>query len=260
VRSRVSLPLGVLATSVATGALVSGQAIWAKRRDLPSVVGADASGTEGDPCLPAVRVACAGDSTLTGPGLARPDQTWVRLAARSVADELHVVLRSFAVGGSCVGDVLDDQLDALLEFEPDVAVVAVGSNDVLCWNSLDEIEAAFRLLVTTLGERVPRAVIGGVGDLGAIARIPAPLSAVVTVRARQVDRIIRRACQARANVQYVDVSCTDSAFRAGGRLVFTADLFHPNEYGHAIWAGVAGPIVAHAIRSVAPDGSRRREV
>jgi lysophospholipase L1-like esterase len=160
------------------------------------------------------------------------------------------VLRSFAVGGSCVGDVIDHQLDDLLASEPDVAVVAVGSNDVLHWTALNEVEASFRLLVTTLSERVPHVVVGGIGDLGAIARIPPPLSAVVTVRARQVDRVIRRACQPRANVRYIDVSSADSAFRAGGRHVFTPDLFHPNQSGHAIWAGVAGPVLAHAIRSV----------
>jgi lysophospholipase L1-like esterase len=257
-RTRVSIPLGLFATSVATGALVSGQAVWAKRRDLPSVVGADASGTEGDPALPTVHVACAGDSTLTGPGLERPEQTWVRLAARCVADDVHVVLRSFAVGGSCVGDVIDGQLDELLAVSPDVAVVAVGSNDVLRWTPLDLVEAGCRLLVATLAERVPRIVVGGVGDLGAIARIPAPLSAVVSVRGRQVDRLIRRACSTKPNVRYVDVSSADGAFRAGGRHMFTPDLFHPNEYGHAIWAGVAGPVLAHAIRSVAPQPPSHR--
>jgi lysophospholipase L1-like esterase len=253
VRPRVTLPLGVLATSIATGALVSGQAYYATRRkDLPSVVGADASGTEGDPALPAVHVACAGDSTLTGPGLDHPEQTWVRLAARSVSRDLHVVVRSFAVGGSCVGDVLDTQLGDLLATRPDVAVIAVGSNDVLHWTPLPEVEAAFRLLVSTLSEQVPRVVLGGVGDLGAIARIPAPLSTVIGVRGRQIDRIIRRVSATRPNVRYVDVSSADGAFRAGGRHVFTPDLFHPNRYGHAIWAGVAGPVIASAIRSVPP--------
>jgi lysophospholipase L1-like esterase len=236
-RSRVTVPLGVLATSIATGALVSGQAIWATRRkDLPSVVGADASGTEGDPALPAVHVTCAGDSTLTGPGLDHPGQTWVRLAARTVAQDLHVVkVRSFAVGGSCVGDVLDHQLDELLASGPDVAVVAVGSNDALRLSPLHQVDAGFRLLVATLSEHVPRVVIGGVGDLGAIARVPAPLSTVIGVRGRQVDRIIGAPAR-RTNVRRLDVSSADSAFRAAGRHVFTPDLFHPNQYGHAIWA------------------------
>jgi lysophospholipase L1-like esterase len=176
----------------------------------------------------------------------------VRLAARSVSQDLHVVVQSYAVGGSCVGDVLDHQLDDLLAWQPDVAVVAVGSNDVLHRTPLHEVENGFRLLVTALSEVVPRVVVGGVGDLGAIARIPFPLSSVVTVRGRQIDRVIRRACAGRNNVRYVDVSSADGAFRAAGRHVFTPDLFHPNHYGHAIWAGVAGPVLASAIRSVPP--------
>jgi lysophospholipase L1-like esterase len=250
-RVRRSLPLGFVATTLATSALVGGQALYAtRRRDLPTVVGADASGTEGHESLPAVHVACAGDSTLTGPGLPRPDQTWVRLAARMVEHERHVVVKSFAVGGSTVGDVLDTQLDPMIEASPDVAVIAVGSNDVLHWTSLNDVETGFRLLVSTLVERVPLVLVGGVGDLGAMARIPNPLSSVITVRARQVNRIIRRSCSGAVNVRYIDVSTADGAFRAAGRHVFTPDLFHPNESGHAIWAGVAGPILAHAIRSV----------
>jgi lysophospholipase L1-like esterase len=252
--TRRSIPFGVFATSLAAGALVGGQALWAtRRRDLPTVRGADASGAEGDPSLPTVRVSCAGDSTLTGPGLSHPAQTWVRLAARSVAHERHVVVRSFAAGGARVSDVLDSQLDDLLRTRPDIAVVAVGSNDAIHWTPLVDVEASFRLVVTALSEHVQCVVVGGVGDLGTIARIPAPLSAVITVRARQVNRLIRRACLGHANVRYIDVACADGAFRAGGRHVFTPDLFHPNHYGHAIWAGVAGPVLAHAIRTVNPD-------
>jgi lysophospholipase L1-like esterase len=252
-----SFPVRVVATTVATtigaAGLVGAQAYYAtRRRDLPTVVGADASGTEGDDSHPSVQVACAGDSTLTGPGLDAPEQVWIRVAARSAARERHVVVQSFAVGGSTVIDVLDDQLEPLVASAPDIAVLAVGSNDVLHWTPLPEVDAGFRLVLATLAERVPVVLVGGVGDLGAMARIPSPLSAVITVRARQVNRIIRRNCQRHANVRYIDVSSADGAFRAGGRHIFTPDLFHPNDSGHAIWAGVAGPILAHAIRTVEP--------
>jgi lysophospholipase L1-like esterase len=241
------------AGSIVLSMVVGGQALYAKRRrDLPSVVGADASGEEGDPSLPRVVVACAGDSTLTGPGLDHPDQTWIRLALRTLSAERHLTLQSFAVGGSCVADVLDGQLDALLAAEPDVAVIAVGSNDVLKWTPLRELEVSYGLLVTVLSERVPRVVIGGVGDLGALARVSPPLSNVVTMRARQVDRVIRRTAARFPNVGYVDVSSTDGAFRNGGRHVFTEDLFHPNHYGHEIWAAAAAPVLAGAIRDVTP--------
>jgi lysophospholipase L1-like esterase len=95
-------------------------------------------------------------------------------------------------------------------------------------------------------------VIGGVGDLGALARVSPPLSNVVTMRARQVDRVIRRTAARFPNVGYVDVSSTDGAFRNGGRHVFTEDLFHPNHYGHEIWAAAAAPVLASAIRDVTP--------
>jgi lysophospholipase L1-like esterase len=239
------------AASLVGGALIGGQALYTtRRRDLPTVRGADASGTEGDPSLPGVHLGCAGDSTLTGPGLDDPSHIWIRQALRAVAHERHLVVRSWAVGGARVADVLEVQLDPLLWSSPDVAVIAVGSNDAIHWTPLGEVEAAFRTLLAALTRHVPQVVVGGVGDLGAIARVPWPLSELVSVRARQVNRVIRRTIEGRRRVRYVDVSTADGAFRRAGRTVFSDDLFHPNRDGHAIWAGVAGPVLAHAVRSV----------
>ena len=52
------------AVVIGTGAVLGGQAVHAaRRRDLPSVVGADASGVEGDPAHPLIRVCAVGDSS-----------------------------------------------------------------------------------------------------------------------------------------------------------------------------------------------------
>ena len=248
---RRRMPFALAAASLATGALVSGQAVYAtRRRDLPRVDGFDASGTEGDPSRPEVRLACGGDSTLTGPGLDDASDIWIRQAVRRVAHDRHVVIHSSAVGGARAADVLHLQLGDLLEAEPQIAVIAVGSNDAIHLTPLDDVERSFRSLVATLVDHVPEVIIGGVGDLGASARLLPPLSAFVTARGRQVNRVIRRSVEAHERVRYIDVSTADSAFRSAGKSAFCADLFHPNRNGHAIWAGVAAPVIAHALRAV----------
>jgi lysophospholipase L1-like esterase len=245
------MPLVATAAVAGAAAVLTGQAFYStRRRDLPSVVGLDASGVEGDDTLPVVRVGCVGDSTLTGPGLDDPADVWIRQAARLAATERHVLVQSLAVGGSVVRDVIGAQLQPLLDFAPDIAVVAVGSNDALRGTPLREVEASFNILLRALTAAVPTVIVGGVGDLGVIARVPRPLSSVVSARGRQVNRVIRRTVLAHPPAVYIDVSTADGAFRAGGRAVFTSDLFHPNRHGHAIWAGVAGPVLAHAIRQV----------
>ena len=70
--------------------LLAGQLAYVVKRDLPSFEGFDASASVGDPNLPALRIATLGDSTLTGPGLDRSDDIWIRQAAAMLAERYHI--------------------------------------------------------------------------------------------------------------------------------------------------------------------------
>ncbi len=239
--------------SLAALTVLAGQARYTVRRDLPSMVGSDASGVEvgGAGATKTVRLGAVGDSTLTGPGLDDSAAIWVRRVARSVADleQVDVEVVSFAVGGSRVRDVLESQLDAVIASAPHVVLVAVGTNDAIHCTPLGRFERDFGLLICRLVDRVPAVVIGGLGDLAGIARVPFPLGAALAARGRRVNSVIR-SIAAQHSLHYVDISSVDRAFRVGGAGVFSLDLFHPDEHGHALWANAAAPVVAHAIRGL----------
>ncbi|MEO5839595.1 MAG: SGNH/GDSL hydrolase family protein [Acidimicrobiales bacterium] len=236
---------------VGTGAVLGAQALYtARRRDLPTVVGADASGHEGDPSHRVVRVAAAGDSTLTGPGLDDPGDVWLRQALRMLADahQRRFELQSFAVGGSRMADVMRDQLDPLIASRPDIAVVVVGTNDAIRFTPLGDVSTSCARLVERLAADIPNVLIGGVGDLANIARLRWPLAGALRLRGRAVDSIIRHTVARHDNVHYVNVSLADPEFRRGGASLFAADLFHPNRDGHALWAAISQVAFEQALR------------
>jgi lysophospholipase L1-like esterase len=247
--------LGAGAGAIAgAGALLAVQARWTvSRSDLPVVEGSDASGVEGAADAPVLRLAALGDSTLTGPGLGHGGEVWIRSVARAVAASCGVTVevRSYAAEGARVADVLASQLDEALRSKPDLVVTAVGTNDAVHHTPLARLERSFDHLVGALCEGVPAVVVGGVGDLGGIARVPFPLTVPLRARGRRVDRVIRTVVAAHA-AHYIDVSSVDAAFRRGGRELFSPDLFHPNDLGHALWAQAAGPVVLHAARTAVP--------
>jgi lysophospholipase L1-like esterase len=242
------------------GALVAAQALYAtRRRDLPTVAGVDASGCEGDATHHTIRVGAAGDSTLTGPGLDDPSDVWLRQALRELAvvHQRHFELQSFAVGGSRMRHVLEEQLDRLLAFAPDVAVVVVGTNDAIHFTPLAYVRDACTRLVARVAAEVPAVLLGGVGDLSNIARVQWPLAAALRRRGRAVDAVIRTVAARHDNVHYVDVSRSDADFRRGGTTLFVADLFHPNRAGHAVWAGVCNDALERAIQVIGTEAARR---
>ena len=92
------------------GARVIGlEAAYAVLRPTPLLDEVDPSGSFGDPSLPQLRVAVLGDSSVTAPGVAGPEEVWVSLVCQRLASDRHVILESFAVGGSCAHDLIENR-------------------------------------------------------------------------------------------------------------------------------------------------------
>ena len=260
------------ATTALAGTLV-GQIVWTGRRRLPSQTppshavqvfagtpdarrpmlrprdhaAIDAAGSrDGEPSrdqLP-LRVVALGDSTLTGPGLERCDQVWLPVALSMIDSAWPIEYVSLAVGGSRAVDAVARVREALL-FEPDVVVVAVGANDALHGVPVRRIRSRLDQLVTALLLRVEVVAIANVGDLGNIARVPAPLSSFVRARARRVCRVVEQVVSAHDRAVLLDVTPADHVFLA--RSVYTPDLFHPGPDGHAAWARAVLPQLRIAV-------------
>ncbi len=138
----------ILRPPLVAGTLLMGQLARAiLRDDLPSLENQDPSGSFGDPSSPPLRLVFLGDSSVTAPGVEPLDHSWPRQMAMHIADQYHVEAISVAVGGSRVRDVLDEQVDAALEAQPDIAYVVVGSNDALRGTPVGRFESDFNQVV-----------------------------------------------------------------------------------------------------------------
>jgi len=248
-RSSAAVGAGALATLAA-------EVAWVARRDLPSFEGLDASGpvgngAKGEP----LRIVALGDSTLTGPGLDHPDDIWLRQAlARLDHSSRPLEVLSLAVGGSRSADVLR-QLPAAASHDPDLVVVAVGSNDAIYATPASAL--ARRIESIIVGLRATGAVVAicNIGDLGNLERVPTPLSLALRRRSRSVAHLIERSAARHDGAVLLDVAAADDGFRCGG--VFVGDLFHPNRVGHGLWADAALPGLREALGLVEVVRPRR---
>lgn len=184
-----------------------------------------------------LRIAALGDSTLTAPGVAGPDEIWVRVVTRRLSEALGrpIALRSVGVGGATSSDLLAEQLDNALAFLPHVALVSVGANDVIRGVSMRRLAANLDMIVSTLTESGARVVLSGVGDMGAIPRLAPPLRQVVTQLARRADRVHEEVGARHGALKAEQWGWASEQFRTR-RDVWSSDRFHPNAAGHMIWA------------------------
>ncbi|HSF86373.1 MAG TPA: GDSL-type esterase/lipase family protein [Acidimicrobiia bacterium] len=236
--------------ALAVTGVVAGQIAHAALRELPSFEGLDPSGTFGDAANPLLRIVIVGDSTITAPGLADPDDAWPRLVARHLADRYHVELVSLAEGGAKTRDVLELQVPRAIGQVWDLAIVSVGSNDVLRLIPFWRLASRMDAIVEQLGAWSHQVVLFGVGDIGSIPRLPFPADRIASMAGHVADWAHRRSAR-RYGVAKVDQwRLTTAAFNSGDHM-FAADLFHPSEIGHQAWAHALLPTLEDALAGVA---------
>src|SRR5690606_7309449 len=150
----------------------------------------DPSGTYGTASGAPLRVVAVGDSTLTAPGVGDGSEIWVAEVCRRLAESTGrvVELGCFGVGGATAAQVVETQLTSALTFEPDLALVSVGANDVIRGVRWSRLVSDLDRIVGAFVESGALVVTSGVGDLGSIPRLAPPLRQMATALGRRADR------------------------------------------------------------------------
>lgn len=228
-------------------AVVGAEALYAILRPAPKQEEFDPSATFGDPSLPGLRVAVLGDSTITAPGVSGPDEIWVSVICSRLAETHHVVVKSFAVGGSMAHDLVTAQMEPAFEFEPDLVFLSVGANDALKGVTSKKFEEDLRILVDGFTSRGAVVIQSGVGDLGTIPRLLPPLRQLLTRRALRFNDVHERLAEEHGS--YV-VPQRDSPAEIWykDRDMWSADLFHVSSRGHQVWADLGWETVKKALQ------------
>ncbi len=220
----------------------------AHRPDLPAFPNLDLSGTFGDPSLPPLRIVAVGDSNLTAPGVAHPDEAWLRRAVRTVAQRHRVELHSLGRGGARTRQVRDGQLLTALALAPDVAVVAAGGNDTLRVMPRWLFRRQLNDIVGPLHETAAGVVVLGIGDLGAIPRLPWWLRRFLSWRSKALHESVKRVVDRYPRAALIETwGIISDALRERGPEMFADDLFHPSGTGHAVFMDEVLPAFEEAL-------------
>jgi lysophospholipase L1-like esterase len=221
--------------AIAGTMIVGLETAYALLRPSPSQPEFDPSGEFGDPGNPQLRVAVLGDSSVTAPGVSGPDEIWVTIICDRLSENRHVILRSFAVGGSRAGDLIDEQMEEAIGFRADIIFVSVGANDAIKGVPRRRFEEHLDYLIGGLAETGAVVIQSGVGDLGSIPRLYPPLSNIVSRRALGFDQVHWRIADRHGTAVVHQRSDSDGPWYKD-RGLWSADLFHVSAAGHARWA------------------------
>jgi lysophospholipase L1-like esterase len=226
-----------LAYMLAPVLIIQGLALRRRIPRLPEA--ADPAGSAAG-AAPAIRLAVFGDSTAAGVGAARHQDALAGLLGAAVAARTGRAVSWRAVARSGATSLTARELVPGLidkDWRPDVVVMAIGVNDLKNLRRLRDwdrdIPALLGDIAQTAGQ-VP-VVVSGMAPVSRFPALPQPMRTVMAVRARAMDRVLRRV----AGERYVRV---DPAMIRDG--FFATDGFHPSISGYCAWADrLAGPVV-----------------
>ncbi len=99
--------------------------------------------------MPAVRIACFGDSLTEGYGL-NDDEALPVVLERMFRDEgMDVACLNFGMSGDTAGDGLA-RIQSVLNAEPDAAILEFGANDCFVGEPVEAVKTNFATIIETL--------------------------------------------------------------------------------------------------------------
>lgn len=78
---------------------------------------------------PTIRYIAAGDSTAVGEGSSDTEHTYPFKIAITLARKNTILYRNISVVGFTSRDVLEEQIDQIIVFKPDIVTISMGAND-----------------------------------------------------------------------------------------------------------------------------------
>ena len=196
-----------------------------------------------------IRVLVLGDSAAVGYGVTRADATPSAMIGVGLAHVMDapVEIQCRAVVGAQTADLMG-QIDLDPDWDPDVAVIVVGTNDVTHKVAAGTSARLLSEVVRRLVAEDCDVIVGTCPDLGTVQPILQPLRTV----ARRLSRSLAR----KQTIAVVEaggraVSLGDllgTLFAEKRDVMFGADHFHPSETGYANMVSVLIPAISASLR------------
>lgn len=191
------------------------------------------------------RLAVLGDSIAWGQGAARDrDRLAPRLADGLTLHGFEVETRVFAVPGARSSGLVA-QVDAALRWQPVLAVIVIGANDLTHLEPVGPAVQSLADAVRRLRNADTEVVVAPAPDLSSVPHVPVFLREVVraageALRQQQATAVLG------AGGHVADADQRASRAFAGDTSLFSADRFHPSSAGYAVIADALLPALLAA--------------
>ena len=226
--SKLVVP-ALLAVVVGTVIVTSGCAAWrlGQTRELVD----RSEPLQSTPADAAQRLLIVGDSTGVGTGASAPENSLAGLLAQAFP---RLQIDNRAADGALIADVRG-QLEAV-SGRYDAVLVQAGGNDVIRLRSQDSMGRDMDRVTELARARSDHVLLMPAGNVGNAPFFFAPVSWLMSARARSLHSVVRETAQQRQAV-YINLykDKDQDPFAQQPQLLHASDGLHPSDPGYRIW-------------------------
>ncbi|MBT8049620.1 MAG: SGNH/GDSL hydrolase family protein [Gammaproteobacteria bacterium] len=203
-----------------------------------------------------VRLLAIGDSIVAGVGASDYSKALVGQLAKALATMRGdgVSWQAIGVSGYDAAEVSERLIPGLDDDPFDYVFVSVGVNDVTGLTSVRKWRRNLSLLLDTLEDHSPEAVIAvaGIPPLHGFPLLPQPLRAVLGMRGRVFDEVAREVAEGKQNALHLPLDFDPHPDK------FAPDGYHPSEesypeFGRHVAEGMlASKLINSALQATRP--------
>ena len=196
-----------------------------------------------------IRYLVIGDSTGAGRG-AEYEKGIAQQTAKYLAKKRKVNFVNLSVSGTTTKDVLSEQIPQARAYEPDLVLLAVGSNDVTHLTQGKSLQKDLNRIIDNLIKINCniKIVVTGSGEMGAIPLFPEPLRYIAGMRTQQINKIFGRVSEEK-EINFAQIAHETGPMFKKDKSLFASDGFHPNERGYATWLPVLNKSIDEALQT-----------
>lgn len=186
---------------------------------------------------PVIKIAALGDSLTYGQGANDFTESYPYLLAKSLAGEKQAIsLSPFAFPGAMTSDLIDNFLDQAVAFQPDIATILIGVNDMHNHISLPDFKKNYQKIISDLKTNPQTKIylisMPFIGD--EVLMLP-PYQKHFFQETEKYNEVIKTLAQEN-QVEYLDITTdTTELFKKSGDH-YSLDHFHPSAIGYKIFA------------------------
>jgi len=184
---------------------------------------------------PSLRYIAAGDSTAVGEGASTVEGTYTVKIANELQKTNSVTYKNIAVSGSKTKHVINNQLQEIIKFNPDLITISIGANDLTHRISSEEILNNYQTIITELTTQTKAKIyITNIPNFTGADLLPWLYIKYLERTSEPINKQLQSLESDRVKIINIHDFGWDSF--ADKSVTYSLDHFHPSDIGYQNWA------------------------